>query len=63
MAAGRRCLRAASEVGGVILVIDAKSERAAHWYASLGATPLQDAPLTLAMPLSVIANLGKTASL
>lgn len=57
VAAGRRCLRAAAEVGGVMLLIDAKSERAARWYAGFGAKPLQDAPLTLAMPLSAIAGL------
>ena len=54
MAAGRRCLRAASEVGGVVLVIDAKNERVAEWYASHGAVPLVDAPLSLLLPLSTI---------
>jgi hypothetical protein len=34
--AGRRCLLAAAEVGGVVLVIDAKNERAAAWYSSYG---------------------------
>lgn len=57
VAAGRRCLRAATEVGGVLLLIDAKSERAAQWYAGFGAVPLLDTPLTLAMPLSAIAGL------
>lgn len=28
--AARRCLRAAAEVGGVVLLIDAKNARAAH---------------------------------
>jgi GNAT superfamily N-acetyltransferase len=51
-AAGRRCLRAAAEVGGVILIIDAKNERAATWYAGYGAVPLLDAPLTLVMALA-----------
>lgn len=59
MAAGRRCLRAAAEVGGVMLLIDAKSERTAHWYESFGAIPLQDVALTLAMPLSLIAKLRR----
>ena len=45
LAAGRRCLLAATEVGGVALLIDAKNERAAKWYSSLrcgaaGGTPL-----------------------
>jgi GNAT superfamily N-acetyltransferase len=61
LAAGRRCLRAASEVGGVILVIDAKSERAAEWYAKLGATPLIDAPMTLVLPLATIAAALRSA--
>ena len=56
LAAGRRCLRVAAEVGGVILVIDAKSDRAAEWYASLGAVPLSDAPATLVLPLATIAE-------
>ena len=54
LAAGRRCLLAAAEVGGVVLVIDAKNERAARWYASFGAVPLLDAPLTLLLPLATI---------
>ena len=54
LAAGRRCLMAASEVGGVVLVIDAKNERVAGWYASYGAMPLLDAPLTLLLPLATI---------
>ncbi len=43
--AGRRCLLAAAEVGGVVLVTDAKNERVAGWYASYGAVPLLDTPL------------------
>lgn len=54
-AAARRCLRAAAEVGGVVLIIDAKNERAAQWYASYGAVPLRDKPLTLVMPLATFA--------
>lgn len=54
LAAGRRCLLAAVEVGGVVLVIDAKNERAAAWYASYGAVPLLDAPLSLLLPLTTI---------
>ncbi len=51
-AAARRCLRASAEVGGVMLIIDAKNERAAHWYAGYGAVPLRDKPLTLVMSLA-----------
>lgn len=54
LAAGRRCLLAAAEVGGVVLVIDAKNERVAAWYASYGAVPLLDAPLSLLLPLRTI---------
>lgn len=54
LAAGRRCLRAAQEVGGVALLIDAKNEAVANWYASFGALPLLDTPLTLLLPLATI---------
>ena len=54
-AAARRCLRAASEVGGVVLIIDAKNDRAARWYLSYGAVPLADKPLTLVMSLATFA--------
>jgi GNAT superfamily N-acetyltransferase len=54
-AAARRCLRAAAEVGGVVLIIDAKNERAARWYANYGAVRLRDRPLTLVMPLATFA--------
>jgi GNAT superfamily N-acetyltransferase len=54
LAAGRRCLLAAAEVGGVVLVIDAQNERVARWYATYGAVPLLDAPLTLMLPLATI---------
>ena len=53
LAAGRRCLLAAAEVGGVVLVIDAKNESVARWYASYGAVPLLDSPLSL-LPLKTI---------
>jgi len=54
LAAGRRCLLASAEVGGVVLVIDAKNERVAKWYSSYGAVPLLDAPLSLLLPLATI---------
>ena len=57
VAAGKRCLAAAELVGGVALVIDAKSERAAAWYTRFGAIPLDDAPLTLVLPLVTLAAL------
>jgi hypothetical protein len=49
-------LRAADEVGGVILIIDAKNERAADWYAAYGAVPLANTPLTLVMSLATFAT-------
>ena len=56
LAAGRRCLLAATEVGGVALLIDAKNERAAKWYSSYGAISLEDAPLSLLLPLATISS-------
>jgi GNAT superfamily N-acetyltransferase len=52
--AGRRCLLAAAQVGGVALLIDARNDRVAEWYAKYGAVPLSDAPLTLLLPLATI---------
>ncbi len=67
LAAGRRCLLAAAEVGGVALLIDATNDRVARWYAVHGAVPLADAPLTLLLPLSTIAAalkaVGKLATI
>jgi GNAT superfamily N-acetyltransferase len=60
LTAGRRCLKAAAEVGGVVLVIDAKNESVAKWYANYGAVPLNDAPLTLVLPLATIAQALKS---
>jgi GNAT superfamily N-acetyltransferase len=55
MAAGRRCLRVAAEVGGVALLIDAKDAEAASWYVGFGAVPLFDEPLALVLPLKTVA--------
>jgi hypothetical protein len=38
----------------VILIIDAKDDRAAKWYAGYGAVPLKDTPLTLVMALATL---------
>jgi len=54
LAAGGRCLYVAAEAGGVALLIDAKNERVARWYASYGAVPLLDAPLSLLLPFKTI---------
>jgi GNAT superfamily N-acetyltransferase len=61
LAAGRRCLRASAEVGGVMLVIDAKNEKVAAWYAGYGAVPLLDSPLSLLLPLGTIETALKKA--
>lgn len=61
LSAGGRCLRAAAEVGGVVLVIDAKDTRVAQWYASYGALSVLDAPLTLMLPLTTIQAALKAA--
>lgn len=61
LSAGGRCLRASAEVGGVVLVIDAKNSRVAQWYASYGAHPVLDSPLTLLLPLSTIQAALKAA--
>ena len=60
LAAGRRCLAVSAEVGGVALLIDAKNERVAHWYASYGAIPMLDAPLSLLLLLATIEAALKT---
>lgn len=54
LAAGRRCLAVAEQVGGVALLVDAKDERAACWYEGFGALRLLDAPLSLALPLATM---------
>lgn len=54
LAAGYRCLLVATQAGGVALLIDAKNERVAQWYASYGAVPLLDTPLTLLLPFKMI---------
>jgi GNAT superfamily N-acetyltransferase len=55
-AAARRCVRAAEDVGGTALMIDAKNERACDWYRAYGAVTLIDSPLSLVLPLSEVAN-------
>jgi hypothetical protein len=61
LSAGRRCLLASQEVGGVALLIDAKNTGVAQWYASYGAISLLDAPLSLLLPLSSIRVALETA--
>ncbi len=54
--AADRCIRVAQDVGGVALLIDAKNDRAARWYEGYGALRLDDAPLSLVLPLAVAAD-------
>ena len=54
LAAGRRCLLVAAEVGGVALLIDAKNEKIAQWYAAYGALQLIDRPLSLLLSFKSI---------
>jgi GNAT superfamily N-acetyltransferase len=56
LAAGKRALSVAVEVGGVALAIDAKDERGARWYERFGALRLLDDPLKLVLPLKTIAE-------
>ena len=54
--AADRCIRVARDVGGVALLIDAKNDRAARWYESYGALRMDDAPLSLVLPLATAAD-------
>jgi GNAT superfamily N-acetyltransferase len=56
LTAGRRRLWVAAQAGGVAMLIDAKNLRGVDWYASFGALPLKDAPLSLVLPFTTIAN-------
>ncbi|ESZ23299.1 MULTISPECIES: acetyltransferase [unclassified Mesorhizobium] len=56
LAAGKRCMAVAEELGGVALLIDAKGDQAAHWYEGYGAIRLDDAPLSLVLPFAAIAK-------
>lgn len=55
VAAGKRCIAVAEQVGGVALLIDAKHDQAARWYEGYGAIRLGDAPLSLVLPLATLA--------
>ena len=54
LSAGKRCLLVAAQAGGVALLIDAKNEQVAKWYASFGALPLLDESLSLLLPFKTI---------
>ena len=54
VAAARRCMRASEQVGGTAMLIDAKDAKVAAWYAGYGGVPLNDAPLSLLLPFSLL---------
>ncbi len=54
LTAGKRCLLVATQAGGVALLIDAKNKQVANWYASFGAVPLLEEPLSLLLPFKTI---------
>ncbi|WP_342359037.1 GNAT family N-acetyltransferase [Terrarubrum flagellatum] len=56
VAAARRCMAVAEQVGGVALLVDAKSDRAVRWYEGYGAVRLNDAPLSLVLPFAMLAK-------
>lgn len=57
LAAGARAVAVAAQAGGAALVIDAKDDRAARWYARFGAMPLLDnGPLSLILPLKTVVD-------
>jgi hypothetical protein len=47
-------MRVSEEVGGTMIVIDAKDEEAASWYKKYGAIAMLRRPLTLVLPYYVI---------
>jgi GNAT superfamily N-acetyltransferase len=50
LSAARRCILASAAVGGTMIVIDAKDDKAASWYKSYGALAIPKMPLTLVLP-------------
>ncbi len=55
LAAGRSCLSVAGEIGDVAILINAKPERTTKWFESFGAVHLDDAPLSLILPIDFTA--------
>jgi ribosomal protein S18 acetylase RimI-like enzyme len=56
VAAAHRAEAVAAQVGGIGLLIDAKNDQVARWYEGYGALRFEDAPLTLALPFSMMAR-------
>lgn len=53
VAAAERCIKVSAQVGGTMLLIDAKDRRLADWYKTYGALELPNAPLSLVLPYAV----------
>jgi GNAT superfamily N-acetyltransferase len=54
VSAARRCIQVSSQVGGSLLLIDAKDQKAADWYKLYGALEIPRTPLSLVLPYAVI---------
>ncbi|EBQ9763148.1 GNAT family N-acetyltransferase [Salmonella enterica subsp. enterica serovar Bonn] len=54
LSAGKRCIQAALQVGGVALLIDAKNKQVCDWYKGFGAVPLNDQPLSLLLSFKTL---------
>ena len=63
IAAARRCIQVSTQVGGTMLLIDAKDRRAADWYKSYGALEIPKAPLSLVLPYAVFIDAMKQAGI
>lgn len=57
VAATRRCHSVAAQVGGIGMLIDAKDENIADWYASLGALPFPNQQRTLILTFEALRQL------
>lgn len=61
MAAARRCIEASAQVGGSMLLIDAKDQRAADCYRSCCAIEKPKMPLSLELPYLVFIDVMRKA--
>jgi len=60
MDALHRCLDAAAEIAAMAVIVDAKDEGAAAFYARYGFLPLQQQPARLFLPMKIVAELFPT---
>jgi GNAT superfamily N-acetyltransferase len=61
IAAARRCIQVSAQVGGSLLLIDAKDQRAADWYKSYGALEIPKASLSLVLPYFIFIDVMEQA--